>query len=73
MALMSLENAIKEVSKISLDDVPNLKSGKYPERVMLSLSSESYAKLKVLKEHHKKDTSEMIRTLIDRTLARLDL
>lgn len=52
---------------MKIDDLPDLKINKYPERINLAVSSEMKRKLELLKEHGK-DTPELIRKLIENAI-----
>ena len=67
---MKTDQIIEQASDISIDDVPDMKGAKYPERMMISLSTQTYLKLKKLKASNK-DHMEFIRILIDRALEKL--
>lgn len=53
---------------MNLKDIPDLKANRYPKRVTLALSVETYEALVRLKREQGKDTAELIRRLLDNFL-----
>jgi metal-responsive CopG/Arc/MetJ family transcriptional regulator len=57
---------------MKLEDVPDLKGNRYPARISVSLSSEAKTKLDSIKKIKGKDTSELVRMLLDDFLKGVD-
>lgn len=52
---------------MSIDDIPNLKSTQFPERVTVCVSEETKLKIKSLKAQ-RKDVPELLRQAFDKAL-----
>lgn len=52
---------------MKLNDIPDMDTDKFPERISVALSRESFAKLEALKKFKKKP-SQVVRMLIDEFL-----
>lgn len=57
---------------MKIDEIPDLKSGKYPEKICVSLTTETKTKLDILKKEKRKDISGLVRMLIDDFLENID-
>lgn len=51
---------------MTIDDIPSLKSINFPESVSIKLSLDAFQYLKDLKEREKKDSSALLRMLLDK-------
>ncbi|MGZ3694127.1 MAG: hypothetical protein ACXWQO_07990 [Bdellovibrionota bacterium] len=52
---------------MNLKDIPEMTSSRFPRRITVSVSKDTYADLRKLKEQGK-DTAEFVRRLIDNAL-----
>jgi hypothetical protein len=50
---------------MNIRDIPDLKSNKFPERITVPVTSDTFIKLKQLKDMKRKDVAALIRMLID--------
>ncbi len=64
-------NSISEITALAYEDIPDLKRGRNPERMMISLPRDDFQKLRMLKNECGKDPQELIRMLIRRFLEQL--
>ena len=56
-----------------LDEIPDLKSRKYSAIISVAVTQETKTQLEFLKREKRKDTSTLLRTLIENFLQNLDL
>jgi hypothetical protein len=57
---------------IDVDDIPAVKRLRYPERITIPVTAEAKGRLDLLKREMKKDTSELVRMLLEQFFATID-
>lgn len=68
-----MNEVIEDVTRVDLEQIPDIKTGRNTERMMLSLPREDYQKLRRLKHEKGKDPQELIRMLVHRCLQHIEV
>lgn len=57
---------------LKISDIPDAKDNRYPRRITIALSNETYDKLKEIRQTKNKDTATLVRMLIEKFLKSLE-